>query len=51
MFYLEFLGHVLEAVQHFIRRRKGCGQGDISDYAIEAVHIADQQTRALIIAR
>lgn len=47
--YLQFLGHVLEAVQHLIRWRKGRGQGDVSDDAIQAIHITDQQTRALIV--
>lgn len=40
IYYLELLCHVFKAVQSFIRWREGCGQCDISDDAIETVHVA-----------
>lgn len=47
--YLELVRHVLKSVQHLIRWWEGCGQSDLSDDAIQAIHITYQQTRALII--
>lgn len=48
--HLQSLGHVLEAVQHLVRRREGRGQGDFGDDAMQPVHVADQQARALVVA-
>lgn len=41
--YLQLLRHVLEAVQQFVRWREGGGQRDVSDDAIQTIHVADQQ--------
>lgn len=48
-FYLQSLCHVFKAVQHLIRWWEGCSQSDFSDDAIQTIHVADQQTRALIV--
>lgn len=49
--YLEFFGHVFKAVQDLVRWRQGRGQRDVGDDAIQAVHVGDQQTCALVVAR
>lgn len=41
--YLQLLRHVLEAVQQLVRWREGGGQRDISDDAIQTIHVSDQQ--------
>lgn len=47
--YLQLLRHVLEAVQQLVRWREGGGQRDISDDAIQTIHVSDQQAWAFII--
>lgn len=41
--YLQLLRHVLEAVQQLVWWREGGGQRDISDDAIQTIHVTDQQ--------
>lgn len=47
--YLQLLRHVLEAVQQLVRWREGGGQRDISDDAIQTIHVTEQQARAFVI--